>query len=235
MNTKFKMTDKTINTLLYVGAAVLILAILGLSIFAFASRKDKNPTPTITTPAETTAKKPPVTVKPPVTNAPVTTNKPSIPDKPTVAEPDYVTPVKDGVMNKDFDSELLVYSVTMNDYRVHLGVDIASAVGSPVYAMADGKIMTVSEDYLMGTTVKIAHEGGLVSIYSNLQAELPEGIAEGKTVEAGQLIGGVGETAVIEQCDDPHLHFEVMKEQKHLDPLDYITVKAAVNEKNETE
>ena len=227
MNKKFNVSEKTVNTLLYVGAGVLILAILGLSIFAFASRKEKDPTPTLTTPAQTTAKAP-VTTKKPTVEVPVTTKKPAVEDKPTVADPEYTLPV-DGLLNKDFDAELLVYSVTMNDYRVHLGVDIAASVGAPVYAMADGKVLTVSEDYLMGTTVKIEHEGGLVSVYSNLQSVLPDGIEAGAAVEGGQLIGGVGETAIIEQCDDAHLHLEVLKDGKNVDPLDYITVKTAAD------
>ena len=225
MNSKFKFTDKTVNTLLYVGAGILILAILGLSIFAFASRKDKDPTPTLTTPTVTTAKTP-VTSAKPKDEPPVTTKKPVNTDTPTATAPTYTLPL-DGVLNKDHDSELLVYSVTMNDYRVHLGVDIAATVGSPVYATADGKILTVSEDYLMGTTVKIEHADGLVSVYSNLQNVLPDGIEAGVSVEGGQLIGGVGETAIVEQCDDAHLHLEVMKNGKHVDPLDYITVRTA--------
>lgn len=227
MNNKFKLTEKTVNTLLYVGAAVLILAILGLSIFAFASRKDKTPDPIITTAPKTTTKAPVTTAKP-QEESPVTTKKPDQNDKPTVAEPEYTDPVE-GVLGKDYDAEQLVYSVTMNDYRVHLGVDINAEVGTPVHAMADGKIVSVAEDYLMGTIVKIEHDGGLVSVYANLQETLPEGIVVDAKVEAGQLIGGVGESAIIEQCDDAHLHFEVMKDGKNLDPLDFIAVKTAAD------
>ena len=229
MNTKFKFTEKTVNTLLYVGAAVLILAILGLSIFAFAQRKDKTDGPAVTTTKAPVTTKAPTTTQKVEDETPVTTKKPEQNDKPTVAEPVFVSPVE-GVLGKDYDSETLVYSVTMNDYRAHLGVDITASLGSSVYAMADGKIISVSEDYLMGTTVKIEHEGGLVSVYAGLDATLPDGIAVGATVEGGQLIGGVGETAIIEQCDDSHLHFEVMKDGKYVDPLDYIELEAKSSE-----
>ncbi len=225
MNTKFKFTEKTVNTLLYVGAAVLILAILGLSIFAFASRKEQTNNPTVTTTVAKVTTIAPVTTTKPEDETPVTTKKPETNDKPTVAEPTFVSPVQ-GVLGKDYDAESLVYSVTMNDYRAHLGVDITASLGSPVYAMQDGTVISVSEDYLMGTTVKIEHESGLVSIYSNLDETLPEGITVGSKVEGGQLIGGVGETAIIEQCDDAHLHFEIMKDGQTVDPLDYITVSA---------
>lgn len=232
MNTKFKFTDKTVNTLLYVGAAVLILAILGLSIFAFASRKEKTNDPTITTTLAPATTKAPVTTSKPQEETPTTTTKkPEENDKPTVAEPTFVNPVE-GALGKDYEAEALVYSVTMNDYRTHLGVDITAALGVPVYAMQDGKIISVSEDYLMGTTVKIEHANGLVSVYANLDATLPDGITVGATVEGGQLIGGVGETAIIEQCDDAHLHLEVLKDGKNVDPLDYITVNAETEDEN---
>lgn len=228
MNQKFKFTEKTVNTLLYVGAGVLIVAILSLSIFAFAQRKDKTGEP-ITTAALTT--KAPVTTEKPAVTTPVTTAKPEADDKPTATTPTYVNPLE-GALGKDYDAEVLVYSVTMNDYRVHLGVDIAADLGSAVYAMAEGKIVSVAEDYLMGTTVKIEHAGGIVSVYAGLDETLPDGITVGAEVEAGQLIGGVGESAIIEQCDDAHLHFEVLKDGKNVDPLDYISVTALENEEN---
>lgn len=222
---KFKMNEKTLTTLLYVGAAVLVVVILGISIFAFASRKNTPSTPqsstVITTPADTSSL-PPVTQETPTTNAPTTTNKVTNIDKPTVSTPSYVNPVK-GTVLKNHDSETLVYSVTMNDYRVHLGIDVEAPVGTPVYSMADGTVKSVYQDYMMGTCIEIEHKNGIVSCYKNLGEILPDGIKEGATVKLGQLIAGVGETAIIEQCDEAHLHFEVMKDGEHVNPLDYIS------------
>ena len=223
---KFQMNEKTMTTLLYVGAAVLVVVILSISIFAFASRKtETQPAPettTTTSKTEITTKTPETTKTPVITEAPTTTKKVTTIDKPTVSTPSYVTPVE-GKLLKNHDSETLVYSVTMNDYRVHLGIDVEAPVGSAVYSIADGKIKSVYQDYMMGTCIEIEHKNGIVSCYKNLGEILPEGIKEGATVTSGQLIAGVGETAIIEQCDEAHLHFEIKKNDEYVNPLDYIS------------
>lgn len=222
---KFQMNEKTMTTLLYVGAAILVVIILSVSIFAFASRKTETkpaPESTATTTKTEVTTKAPVTTQVPATTTPVTTQKVSVIDKPTVSTPTYVTPVE-GKLLKNHDSETLVYSVTMNDYRVHLGIDVEAPVGSAVYSIADGKIKSVYQDYMMGTCIEIEHKNGIVSCYKNLSETLPDGIKEGATVTSGQLIAGVGETAIIEQCDEAHLHFEIKKNNEYVDPLDYIS------------
>ena len=102
-----------------------------------------------------------------------------------------------------------VFSETMGDYRVHLGVDILSAENSPVYATADGTVTQIWEDVRMGHCIAIQHSGNAVSIYKNLAEELPEGIVEGASVKSGQQIASVGSSAMVEIADEPHLHFEI--------------------------
>lgn len=223
MNTKFKMNEKTLTTLLYVGAAILVVAILCVSIFAFASRKPKPTVPpdsssngTVTTP------KTPTTTETPVTTPPVTSNNPGNINDPNPPAPSYKNPVE-GSVSKSHDTETLVYSVTMGDYRVHTGIDLEAPVGTPVYAIADGTVLKVYNDYLMGTCIEIEHGNGIVSCYRNLQEALPEGIVEGAKVKAGQLIAGIGDTAIIEQSDEAHLHFEIKKNGEQVNPLDYVS------------
>jgi murein DD-endopeptidase MepM/ murein hydrolase activator NlpD len=128
-----------------------------------------------------------------------------------------------GQMFKGHDATLQVYSNTMGDYRIHLGVDIATAPSAPVYAAADGEVEKVWEDALMGTCVAVTHKDETVSIYKNLAKELAEGIAVGAKVERGQQLGLVGDTAVVEMADEPHLHFEVTVGGISVDPLDYFS------------
>lgn len=224
------MNEKTVTTLLYVGAGVLVVAILCVSIFAFVSqsRKNKNPEDTTNNAVVTSEQVP-------SGNDPVTSEK--TPD--TVQTPDstqntdsvsdddpeevvYKNPTE-GAVAKNHDTETLVYSVTMNDYRVHCGVDIAAAIGTPVYSVAAGTISKIYDDYLMGKCIEIDHGNGIVSCYKNLQEALPSGIIEGATVTSGQLIAGVGESAIIEQSDEAHLHFEMMKDGEYVDPLEYLS------------
>ena len=139
-----------------------------------------------------------------------TPNDSSTPDKPTGSEgaPDYVLPA-DGYVLKEFSIDLPVWSMTMEDYRTHTGIDVSAACGSAVYAMTGGVITDISEDPLMGVSMTIIHHDGNTSLYQNLAAELPVGIEEGVTVTAGQTIASVGDTALIEQCETDHLHVEI--------------------------
>ena len=123
----------------------------------------------------------------------------------------------DGETIKGYRMSSLVYSKTMRDYRTHSGIDISAELGSKVVCYADGVISEISDDAFMGKTVKVTHEYGLTSVYQNLSDELPEAIKVGKEIKAGDIIGAVGETAIAESADDPHVHFELLLEGKPID------------------
>ena len=114
----------------------------------------------------------------------------------------------------------------MVDGDFHLGVDIVTEAAAPVYAAADGKVEKIWEDTLMGYCIAIKHGGGGYTIYKNLAKELPDGISEGVSVRAGQLIASVGESAMIEVADEPHLHFEMTVSDLSVDPLKYFDEQA---------
>lgn len=120
-----------------------------------------------------------------------------------------------------------VYSMTMNDYRTHMGVDIAAESGSAVVSCADGRVTSVYEDPMMGTTVEITHGEGIVSVYKNLSAELPERIVTGTELSAGDTVGFIGNTALIECEEESHLHFELHLDGEAADPAEYIEMTMA--------
>jgi len=128
-----------------------------------------------------------------------------------------------GQMFKGHDATLQVYSNTMGDYRIHLGVDIATAPEAPVFAAADGEVSKVWEDAMMGTCVAVTHQDNAVTIYKNMAKDLADGIAVGTKIERGQKLGTVGDTAVVEMADEPHLHFEVTVNGLAVNPLDYFS------------
>lgn len=169
---------------------------------------------------------PPVT-KPPVTENPGTTNptpdeKPG--DKPTEKpEPiEYLCPVSGTVSQKHVLDEL-IYSSSMNDWRTHAGMDIATSLGETVTAAADGTVKEIWEDAMMGNCLSIEHEGGVLTVYKNLAPTLAEGMEVGKAVKSGDAVGTVGETALSELADEPHLHFEMTVDGKPVNPLDYLS------------
>jgi len=161
-----------------------------------------------------------------------TDGEPTEPDLPSggeTAEPEapvYVSPCE-GAIQKDYSEDVLVFSQTMNDHRIHLGVDISGKVGDPVKAFAGGTVERIYNDNFMGKTVVIDHGNGLKSLYMNLAAEIPEDIKEGVSVTAGTVIGAIGESAISECADSPHLHFEIRLNNKRVDPKDHVTLPSA--------
>ncbi len=139
--------------------------------------------------------------------------------------PSFSLPVS-GVLSKKHDPELQVYSTTMNDYRVHLGVDIVTEENAPVYAAADGTVSKIWKDVRMGYCIAVEHSGDCLTVYKNLAETLPAGITEGAKVRSGQLIASVGESAMIEVAEEPHLHFEMTVDELSVDPLEYFSEKA---------
>ena len=216
-----------LNRAVYITAVTLLVAVaLVVAITVAANRSKKNgadkdngslsTTPSVTTPSVTTPR-PPVTEAPKETDAPVTT-----PAAPTDVESplELKLPVE-GNLIAQHDETAQVWSDTMRDYRVHLGIDIATEENAPVYAAADGVVAQVYEDVRLGYCISIKHSDNVYTVYSNLGAQPADGIAAGVSVEGGQLIGSVGNSAMVEIAEEPHLHFEMKVEDVSVDPLDY--------------
>ena len=110
----------------------------------------------------------------------------------------------------------------MKDWRTHEGVDISTELGAEVLAVADGTVTNVWEDPFMGTCISIEHSGNAVSFYKNLAQDVAEGIIIGASVKSGDVIGTVGETAMNEIAQEPHLHYEMTVDGKRVDPKEHI-------------
>jgi len=161
--------------------------------------------------------------QPPNTETPPEEQKPDTPPVDTKPETQVFVLPANGYVMKEYTEDVLVFSPTMNDYRVHLGVDIAGKAGDPVYAFCEGTVKEISNHPFMGKTVVISHANGIESRYMNLADRLPDGITVGASVSVGTVIGAIGETALAECADSPHLHFEVVANGKHTAPSGYVT------------
>ncbi|MBE6714132.1 MAG: M23 family metallopeptidase [Ruminococcaceae bacterium] len=135
--------------------------------------------------------------------------------------PQFHTPVNGEVL-KACSLTVPVFSQTMEDYRTHTGVDLYCSSGCDISAAADGTIIDIKDDPMMGMSISIEHSGGAVSTYQNLYDELPTGIEVGKTVKMGQVIATAGNTALEEIAEECHLHFELSVNGKAVDPAEYI-------------
>ena len=156
------------------------------------------------------------------------------PDTPSSTLPSkFLLPVS-GVLLSNHDADLQVFSPTMGDYRVHLGIDIGTVAGATVSAMADGTVAQIWDDVRMGRCLAIKHGGEAYTIYKNLKAEHPEGIVIGASVKMGDAIGTVGETAMVELATDPHLHVEMTVNGIQVDPTAYFDEDAMATLKEDT-
>ncbi len=118
--------------------------------------------------------------------------------------------------------DCLSYNQTTRDWRVHNGVDLAAETGTEVLAAADGVVYTTYTDDIMGTTVVIRHDGGYTTQYASLAEELQ--VSAGDQVSLGQVIGTVGETALVETAMGPHVHFSVLYNDASMDPNEFLAL-----------
>ena len=97
--------------------------------------------------------------------------------------------------------------------RPHQGVDFAAGWGTPVRAAADGRVMAAEWRGGYGRQVKVTHADGLATSYSHLSDMVAK---PGNWVRRGQIVGHVGASGL---ATGPHLHFEIMRSGRRIDPL----------------
>jgi murein DD-endopeptidase MepM/ murein hydrolase activator NlpD len=101
--------------------------------------------------------------------------------------------------------------------RMHNGIDMAAATGTPVYAAKSGRVtLTSFQAGGAGNYVSINHGDGFSSVYMHLNSYI---VSPGQYVNAGQVIGYVGSTGL---STGPHLHFGISYNGKYVNPLAYI-------------
>ena len=111
----------------------------------------------------------------------------------------------------------------LRDIRIHWGVDYAAPAGSLVYAGGDGVIQVAKYNGGYGNYIKIRHNSEYSTAYGHMKG-FAKGIRPGVRVKQGQVIGYVGSTG---RSTGPHLHYEVVKNGRRVNPL---SIKAAAGE-----
>ena len=105
------------------------------------------------------------------------------------------------------------YHPILHKYRAHLGVDFGAKRGTPIFAVADGKVIFSGEIKGYGKVIKIEHKDGYVTLYAH-QSRLKAKVDD--IVKKGDIIGFVGSTGI---STAPHLHFGVYKDGFPIDPM----------------
>jgi murein DD-endopeptidase MepM/ murein hydrolase activator NlpD len=98
------------------------------------------------------------------------------------------------------------------DMRLHAGLDVAAPTGTPVAAAAAGEVVHAGPSGGYGNLIKIRHADGTETRYAHLSRI---DVTKGQTVPIGHPIGAVGSTGA---STGPHLHFEIRKDGKPIDP-----------------
>lgn len=100
--------------------------------------------------------------------------------------------------------------------QMHRGIDVANHTGTPIIAAADGRVTRVGRNGGMGKTVVIDHGYGFVTRYAHLSDYK---VKRGQRVSRGEVIGLMGSTGY---STGPHLHYEVLRNGKSLNPMNHI-------------
>ncbi|MFZ8804499.1 MAG: LysM peptidoglycan-binding domain-containing M23 family metallopeptidase [Candidatus Calescibacterium sp.] len=102
--------------------------------------------------------------------------------------------------------------------KMHKGIDIQAPEGENIKAAEDGVVIFSGFLKGYGNVIIIKHEGDFFTVYAHNRINL---VKEGEFVKKGQVIGKVGMTG---NAQIPHLHFEVRKKTKPLNPTDFISI-----------
>lgn len=136
-----------------------------------------------------------------------------------VKDPEFSIPVE-GEIVRGFAKDSLIYSETLEEWVTHLAIDIKADRTTVVKAAEAGTITSIKNDPRYGLSIIIEHTNGFKTVYSNLLTS--EFVTEGEKVEKGQSVGTVGNSASFEIVDEPHLHFEIIKDGLNVDPNIYL-------------
>ena len=135
------------------------------------------------------------------------------------ADISFSKPVE-GEIVKEFAQDNLIYSNTLEEWTTHTGIDIKAEKTTVVKSAEAGMVKSIKNDPRYGLTIVIEHQNGFQTVYSNLLTS--EFVVEGENVEKGQSLGTVGNTAAFEIADEPHLHFEILKDSVAVDSSIYL-------------
>jgi murein DD-endopeptidase MepM/ murein hydrolase activator NlpD len=98
----------------------------------------------------------------------------------------------------------------------HTGLDLRAPKGTPVWATADGTVVVAEREGAYGRTVVVDHGSGYTTRYAHLRRIKVE---RGERVQRGEVLGTVGESG---NADGVHLHYEVLRDGRPVDPRPYL-------------
>lgn len=119
----------------------------------------------------------------------------------------------------DYNMDNTVYFPTLNVYKLNPAVAISAEAGSPVAAVANGKIISVTENEETGTTLTVDMGNGYQAVYGQLK-DVP--VKAEEYVSAGSVLGYINEPTKYYSKEGANLYFALKKDGTPLDPMQYL-------------
>ena len=119
-----------------------------------------------------------------------------------------------------FSGEDLVFSKTLKEWIVHNGVDISVKEGEIIKSICDGEVISIKYDYRYGNVIEIKKDEYMIK-YACI--EPLESLKIGDEIEVGQQIATVSDDMGFELDNGAHLHLEIIKDNKQINPSDVIS------------
>ncbi|MDR1467235.1 MAG: peptidoglycan DD-metalloendopeptidase family protein [Oscillospiraceae bacterium] len=140
--------------------------------------------------------------------------------KSTAGDEDVAYPLSGKEVSKSFSSDKPVFSETFGDWRTHDGTDFKAEQNEKVKSVANGKVTKVLDDDMSGGVIEMEHKGkdAIITTYRGVKNKMVE---LGQNVKLGQEIGEVGKFPS-ESDDETHLHIEMKRGSKFIDPMEIL-------------
>ena len=142
--------------------------------------------------------------------------KPTVSTEPIV----FMLPFENATISKQFADNSLLYDNTTKLWCTHQAIDFSCVEGQSVVSIYAGTIEKIESSMMNGTTIYLKVSDELTVVYKGLSSDLK--VYEGEKVEKGKVIGTVT-SFLSEKADGVHLHLELLKNNKLIDPTEYFS------------
>lgn len=129
-------------------------------------------------------------------------------------------PFDGATVSKEYSDTTLIYDATTKLWCTHQGLDFSCIEGQVAKAVYSGKVVKVENSMMNGTVVHLKVSDELTVVYKGLSSEV--NVKEGDEVQKGANIGKIT-SFLTEKADGVHLHLEVLKGEKFIDPTEYFS------------
>ncbi len=132
----------------------------------------------------------------------------------------FSLPASEYTVLKEASVDKLVYMPSLNMWKTHNGIDLGVKENTEIKSVFSGKVVKVEQSTLEGVVVTVNLSNGMTAIYKSLASTT---LKEGDKIDNGAVVGIAG-TMLSESDMGTHLHLELKKDGKYVDPVEFINI-----------